>query len=214
MLTANDHAVEITRRSRERAIVESNYILYKSKREEARIQGALDRNRIASVTIAETASSSLVPMKKLMGLLPRKLYFILMAMIGFAEAMFGAWRTINQLTASFALYFLTINIVKDRAMLRKLLWALTFALSIPAAYSLIQRLWNSDWHEEYSYESSDQYQSLVDRGHQRATDAGGILQSVRHHLDPLVQTHHQDHAADDCRIGRCGSGARTHRVAH
>lgn len=89
------------------------------------------------------------------------------------EPLFGAWRTMAQLTASFAFYFLAVNIVRDEKTLRQLLWVMVLAHTINGLWSLIQLLYPSTWDSakttEYLFEQHEQYQSYVDRGIQRAT---------------------------------------------
>lgn len=76
----NFHGTEIKRLSRDLAVIENNYLLYKNKTEEARIQDAMDRSRIVNISIASPATSSIIPLKK-MGFVPRKIYYILIAML-------------------------------------------------------------------------------------------------------------------------------------
>lgn len=82
LVGTNDHEIQLRRLARELQVVEGNYVLYETKREEARVQGALDQSRIASVTIAAGATSSFVPVKKLNNLLPRKIYYMLLGAVG------------------------------------------------------------------------------------------------------------------------------------
>lgn len=76
----NFHETEIKRLSRNLAVIENNYLLYKNKTEEARIQEAMDRSRIVNISIASPPTSSIIPLKK-MRFVPRKIYYILIAML-------------------------------------------------------------------------------------------------------------------------------------
>lgn len=76
----NRHEAELKRLSIELEVTEENYLLLKRKMEEARIDGALDDSRVANVSVVGPATSSIVPVKK-MKFIPRKVYFILLAMI-------------------------------------------------------------------------------------------------------------------------------------
>ncbi len=77
----NRHESELNRLQIELDITQENWVMHKRKLEEARISGALDRDAIGNVTVVGPASSSIVPLKK-MRFIPRKLYFIVLAMIG------------------------------------------------------------------------------------------------------------------------------------
>jgi uncharacterized protein involved in exopolysaccharide biosynthesis len=60
-LALSDKGVEQQQLQRNAKLAEENYQLYLKKREQARITGELDKNRIANVTIAEAAAVPALP---------------------------------------------------------------------------------------------------------------------------------------------------------
>lgn len=76
----NSYENEIKRLSRNISVIEDNYLLYKKKMEESRIQNALDQSRIVNISVASAATYLPIPLKK-MNVIPRKIYFIAIAMV-------------------------------------------------------------------------------------------------------------------------------------